>query len=128
MGDLEESYEAMNSSRHMDGSPGPHTSPAHAPRHSPLGQEVGLQHGRGRGGLLGQGHDVLEGDVGLGPDIHQLRLRDRRAHPGPRRPPEHLNHDGLLRRLKGVHSLLVGGPGQVLAVDLWRHTGRGRSS
>lgn len=74
-----------------------------------LRQEVGPQRGRAGRGQLGEGHDVLEGDVGLGARVHQLRLRRRRRRegPGPGRPPQHLHHDRLLGRPERLHGLVV---------------------
>lgn len=89
--------------------------------HLLLGQKVGVQDGWAGRGHLRQGHDVLEGDIRLRAGVHQLRLRRRREHLGPGRPPQHLDHDGLFGRLKGLHGLVMSCSGEVFAVDLLRN-------
>jgi len=62
---------------------------------------------------------VLEGDVGLRADVRDPGVTggapDRF---GMRGPAQDLDHDGLLGGAEGLHRLVVGGLGEVLAIDL----------
>ena len=61
---------------------------------------------------------MLEGDVGLGAAVGDLEVSDRANQFGMRGSAQHLDHDGLLGGAEGLHRLVVGGLGQVFAIDL----------
>lgn len=61
---------------------------------------------------------MLEGDVGLGAYVRHLRVNSGGDQFRVRGPAQNLDHDGLLGGTEGLHCLVVGGLGQVLAIDL----------
>ena len=77
-----------------------------------------LHHGRRGRRQLGEGHDVLKGDVGLSAGVRHLGVGGGADRFGVRGPAQDLDHDGLLGGAEGLHRLVVGGFGQVLAIDL----------
>lgn len=99
-------------------------------RYSLLRKQVLLQlrhRGRG-GGQVGEGHDVLQGDVRLGAGVRQLGVRGRAAQFGMRGSAQDLDHDGLLGGAEGLHRLVVGGLGEVFAIHLQEEAERKRSA
>lgn len=61
---------------------------------------------------------MLQGDVGLGADVRDLAVGGRADQLGMRGAAQNLDHDGLLGGAEGLHRLVVGGLGEVLAIDL----------
>lgn len=61
---------------------------------------------------------MLQGDVGLGADVRDLGVADGADQFGVRGSAQNLDHDGLLGGAEGLHRLVVGGLGEVLAIDL----------
>lgn len=88
--------------------------------YSLLWKQVLLQlcHGGCRGRQLGEGHDVLEGDIGLGAHVRDLGVGNWADWFGEWGAPQDLDHDGLLGCAEGLHCLVMGGLRQILPVDL----------
>lgn len=61
---------------------------------------------------------MLEGDVSLGADVWHLGVNSRADQFGMRGSAQNLDHDGLLGSVEGLHRLVVGGLGEVFAIDL----------
>lgn len=61
---------------------------------------------------------MLEGDVCLCTDVHQLCVCFRSCWFGPRRPAQHLHHDRLFGCAEGFYCLLMSSTGQVFAIYL----------
>lgn len=61
---------------------------------------------------------MLERDVGLGAGVRHLGVTSRADRFEMRGSPQNLDHDGLLGGAEGLHGLVVGGPGDVSAIDL----------
>lgn len=70
---------------------------------------------------------MLESDVSLGADVCQLGVCCRADQVGIRGPAQNLDHDGLLGHAEGLHRLLMGGLGEVFAIDLQEETERKES-
>lgn len=65
---------------------------------------------------------MLKGDVGLGTHVRDLRVStDGR---GVRGSAQNLHHDGLLGSAESLHRLLMGGLGELFAIDLEEETSR----
>lgn len=61
---------------------------------------------------------MLQGDVRLGADVRHLGVTRLARHFGMWRSAQDLHHDGILGGTKGLHRLIVGGLGEVFAIDL----------
>lgn len=61
---------------------------------------------------------MLQGDVGLGPRVWDLGVKNGANQFRVRGPAQHFNHDGLLGGPDGLHRLVMGGFGEILAIDL----------
>lgn len=61
---------------------------------------------------------MLEGDLRLGADVRDLGVGGGVEQFGMRRTAQDLDHDGLLGGAEGLHRLVMGGLGEVLAVHL----------
>lgn len=86
--------------------------------HSPFRQHVLIKCWWCWGRQFAEGHNVLEGYVCLRTDVCQLCVPFRSGRFGPRRPAQHLHHDGLFGCAEGLYCLLVSSVGQVFAIYL----------
>lgn len=98
---------------------------------SPVRQKEGadVRDGRGSGSVLGQRHDVLEGDVSLCANVHDAHVlrcaaevvSDCSRGSPVRGPAQDLDHDGVSP--DGLHhSLVMFNLGEVSPIHLWEET------
>ncbi len=69
---------------------------------------------------------MLEGDVCLGADVRDLGVTTWADQFGMWCSTQNLDHDGLLGGAEGLHRLVMGGFGEVLAIDLKKEAERNK--
>lgn len=66
---------------------------------------------------------MLQRDVRLRGRVRHPRVSGRGRQLGVRRPAQDLHHDGFLGGAEGLYRLIVGGFGEVFAIDLEEREG-----